>query len=190
MYNPADYAGPDLTSKTGGLSALARLYFDIAIWRRGPQDVPAVGILLPFTIAVYFLLNAALAGLGIEPARAWLEQLVVDVGFTALWYWALLALTRRRARYAQTVCAIFGYQAVLTPLSGLADFLVQRFGSDTVLQVPVYGVFFGLLLWTVIATAHILRAALERPLSLCLALSFAQLLAEELLYYVLFGPGV
>jgi hypothetical protein len=43
---------------SAALAALARLYFGLAIWRRGPQDVPAVGILLPLTIAAYVLLSA------------------------------------------------------------------------------------------------------------------------------------
>jgi hypothetical protein len=37
---------------------LALLYWRIAIWRRGPQDLPAVGILLP--LAVGHILRARL----------------------------------------------------------------------------------------------------------------------------------
>jgi hypothetical protein len=37
---------------------LALLYLRIAIWRRGPQDLAAVGILLPLTIADCVLLSA------------------------------------------------------------------------------------------------------------------------------------
>jgi hypothetical protein len=32
-----------------GMLTLVRMYFAIALSRRGPQDLPAVGILLPLT---------------------------------------------------------------------------------------------------------------------------------------------
>jgi len=56
-----------------GLFVLARMYIDIALWRHGPQDLPAVGILLPLTVSAYVLLcvvrgEAALFGLRTVPA--------------------------------------------------------------------------------------------------------------------------
>jgi hypothetical protein len=168
------------------VSALARLYFDIAIWRRGPQHVPAVGILLPFTIAVYILVNALLSGLAPGARVNWPAQLAVDVLFMCAWYWVLLALMRRPERFAQMATAIFGYQTVLAPLFALDGALMQRFGSGSTLSVAAYPLSFALLVWTVMALAHILRAALDRSLGLCLALAFTQVVAEEWLLYLLF----
>jgi hypothetical protein len=167
------------------LSALARLYFDIAVWRRGPQHVPAVGILLPFTVLVYVLVNAMLSTLAPAARVAWPAELAVDVLFMGAWYWLLLALMRRRERYLQTAAAIFGYQTVLAPLFILDGALMQRFGGDATLSIPVSILTFALLVWSVVAMAHILRAALERSLWLCLTLACVQVVAEDWLLHLL-----
>ena len=170
------------------LGALARLYFDIAIWRRGPQHVPAVGILLPFTILFYILVNASLSGLAPGVRVHWPAQLAIDVLFMCVWYWLLLVLMRRRERFVQMAAAIFGYQTVLAPLFAVDGALMQRLESSGALSMPAYLLSFALLAWTVVALAHILRAALERSLGLCLALAFTQVVAEEWLLYLLFDP--
>jgi hypothetical protein len=173
------------------LTALVRLYFDIAICRRGPQQVPAVGILLPITLIAYFLVTTALSlALPVPLSRAnRIAEVAVDVVFMALWYWGLLALGGRRERYQQTASAIFGYQLLLAPLIGLSDWLVERYGNDPTLQLPVYLLYVGVLIWTVMAMAYILRAALERPLWLCVALALSQVLAEGLVLSLLFDVG-
>ena len=61
------------------LAGLALLYWHIATWRRGPQDVPAVGILLPLTIAAYVLLSALIGELLPPVQPSWQVQLALDV---------------------------------------------------------------------------------------------------------------
>jgi hypothetical protein len=188
-------AGYALTAGSrAGVGALAQLYFDIAIWRRGPQHVPSAGILLPLTLAVYFAVNALLnallpAGPDDVATGVWTLQLCADMAFMLGWYWVLLRLFGRTARYRQTITAIFGCQIVLTPPVLVSGWLVQRYGDDAALQLPVYLGAVAVLLWTLLAVAHILRAALERTLAVTLALAFLQLLSEGLLVYALAGTG-
>jgi hypothetical protein len=47
-----------VVSPLNASARLALLYWRIAIWRRGPQDLPAEGILLPLTIAAYVPISA------------------------------------------------------------------------------------------------------------------------------------
>jgi len=163
-----------------------RLYCHIAIWRQGPQDVPAVGILLPLTIIAYVLVSA-LAGALLPPQRPdWLVQIAADVLFVAFWYWLLLVLARRPERYLQTAVALFGLQTVLAMPSIVSVWLVQRYAEDPLWQAPVYIAAVAVLIWTLVAIGHILHAALERPLGLCLILAFSQMLAEELLFLAVF----
>jgi hypothetical protein len=171
------------------LAALARLYFAIAIWRRGPQDLPAVGILLPLTIAAYVLLSCAVGALLPSLHPGWLLQVAADALFVALWYWLLLAIARRRDRYLQTATALFGLQTILAAPSMTMIWLMQRADQQASLRAPVYFAALALALWTLVAIAHILRAALERPLALCLVLALLQMLVEELLFLRIFGPG-
>jgi hypothetical protein len=172
-----------------GLAGLARLFFAIAIWRRGPQDLPAVGILLPLTIGAYVLVSA-LVGTALPPLHpGWVSQLLFDILFVALWYWLLLAIARRRTRYAQTASALFGLQTLLAAPSMVLDWLLQRLPHDDSLRLPVYVAALVLALWTLVAIGHILRAALERPLAMCLILALLQVLVEQLVFVGVSGPG-
>ena len=116
----------------------------------------------------------------------WLVQLAADVVFVAFWYWLLLLIARRPERYLQTAVALFGLQTVLAVPSIVSVWLVQRYANDTLWQAPVYIAAVGVLIWTLVAVAHILHATLERPLGLCLILAFSQMLAEELLFLAVF----
>jgi hypothetical protein len=168
------------------LFTLARMYLDIALWRRGPQDLPAVGILLPLTIAAYVLISVALGEALPALRTGWTLQVLADTAFVALWYWALLALVRRRERYLQTATALFGLQCVLAAPSIVSAWLLQRFAHDpTWLAVSYVGAIL-LLVWTVAAIGHVLRAALERALTFCVILAFTQMLVEELVFLALF----
>jgi len=171
-----------------GVARLARLYVDIALWRRGPQDLPAVGILLPLTIGAYVLVSVALGELTPQLRPGWTPQVLSDAAFLALWYWLLLALARRRERYAQTAAALFGLQTVLAGPSIVCAWLLQRFAHDPVWLTLTYIGALAVLVWTMIAIGHVLRAALERSLWLCLMLAFAQMLAEELVFLAIFDP--
>jgi hypothetical protein len=181
---------PATTSRPGAaLAALLRLYVDIALWRRGPQDVPAVGILLPLTVAAYVLLSTAI-GEALPALRpGWLLQVSGDALFVAAWYWLLLLLMQRRERYLQTATALFGLQTMLAAPSIVSVWLVQRYGEDALWQVPVFLLALALSLWTLVAIACILRASLERSLGLCLTLAFLQMLVEELVFLAIFGSG-
>lgn len=181
---------PALRPRTSvDLAALARLYFAIAIWRRGPQDLPAVGILLPLTIAAYVLLSAAVGELLPSLRPGWLLQVAADALFVASWYWLLLAIARRHERYLQTATALFGLHTVLAAPSMAVVWLLQRFSHDASLRVPVYVAALALAIWTLVAIGHILRAALERPLGFCLILALLQMLVEELVFLTIFVPG-
>jgi hypothetical protein len=169
-------------------AALARLYCGLAIWRRGPQDVPAVGILLPLTIGAYVLLSALVAGL-LPLQSALLPELAADVLFIAVWYWLVLAIAGRRERYLQTVTAIFGLQTVLAAPSIVAMWLVGRFADQSLWRTGAYLAAYAVPVWTQIAVAYILRAALERGLGLCLILAFIAMLAEVSAFAALFPTG-
>jgi hypothetical protein len=169
------------------LFTLARLYVAIALWRRGPQDLPAVGILLPLTIAAYVLISVAL-GEALPALRAgWGPQVLADTVFVGLWYWALLTLVGRRERFLQTAAALFGLQCVLAAPSILSAWLLQHFAHDQTWLAVSYGVAIVVLVWTVAAIGHVLRAALERSLTFCVILAFAQMLVEELLFLAVFS---
>ena len=151
--------------------------------------MPAVGILLPLTVSAYIVLSAVTGEL-LPPRRPrWLLEVGADVLFVAAWYWLLLALLRRRQRYRQTASALFGLQTVLAAPIIIADWLARRFATEHAWQLPISIVAIALAIWILVASAHILRAALERSLAWCLLLALAQMLIEELVLMAIFGAG-
>ena len=118
------------------MTELLRLYSQIALLRKGPQDVPAVGLLLLLTAVAYFIVNALMVLLLPLPTGPWFRALVLDVLFTLAWYWALLRVFGRGERFVQTAAAIIGYRTVLTPLSLSSEWLVRRLGENATWQLP------------------------------------------------------
>jgi hypothetical protein len=137
-----------------------RLYAQIALLRRGPQDLPASGLLLVLTVAGYLAINLVVSTL-LPPDGRWLEALLVATLFTLLWYLLLLRFTGKPERTLQTTAAVFGYQAVLTPLVDSCGWLVRRFSEDSPWQMPLMCVLLLLFAWVIAANSHIVKAALE-----------------------------
>jgi hypothetical protein len=135
----------------------------------------------------YFLVNVVVSAV-LPPALPgdWLTHLAVDIGFTLVWYFALLYLAGKPERYNQTATATFGYQAVLAPLWLAAVWLVGRFAESPALQLPVTLMVMLLLVWTVVVAAHILRSALEWTLAPAIALVILQILLGQILIFYLF----
>jgi hypothetical protein len=168
------------------LGALARLYFDIAIWRRGPAEVPGVPLLLWLTVAAYVALTALLSAVLGLPGN-WSGELAADVVFMLGWVRLLLWAAGRRERFVQTATALFGFQLILAPLSVGVQALAPAHPqvNDPQLLVLQLALLF-LQAWIVAATAHIVRDAFEWPLAAGVALVIFLLVVEILLLRVLF----
>jgi len=178
---------------------LAKLFTQIALLRRGPQDLPASTLLLVFTVIAYLAMNLLMNGLlpPLNPAGAatklkeadqgsWLAQLLLDTAFTLVWYVVLLRLAGRPERTLQTMTAVFGFQIVLAPLLFFSSWLWPQFAQDLTWRVPItlFGV--ALVVWLIAANSHIVRAALEWSGGASVALVILQILAGELLRRQLF----
>jgi hypothetical protein len=172
------------------MKELLRLFVQIALLRCGPQDVPASQFLLAATVAGYFVVNF-LAQSWLPPFPGpWLGQLVVEVAFLFVWYLLLMRLVRRPERFLQTTTAVFGFQAVLSPLLVASVWLTRRFAQDSAWQLPATLMSLALLIWIITANSHIVKAALEWSMPPSVALVILQTLAGNLLVIALFpGPG-
>jgi len=167
---------------------LLRLFTQIALLRRGPQDIPASPVLLGLTVLGYFAVNA-LVSLVLPPIPgAWLPQLGVEMLFMLAWYALLLRVAKRPERFLQTATAMFGYQLVLSPLLIASSWLIQRFPQDSVWLFPVLIIALVLAVWLIAAGGHVLKAALELTLAASVGLFILQIVAGQLALFVLFTP--
>jgi hypothetical protein len=170
------------------MQEVIRLFVQIALLRRGPQDLPASTLLLVATVIGYTLLNAVISSL-LPPANAWGAQLLVDVLFTLAWYIGMLRLLGRPERTLQTVTAVFGLQAVVSPPLVVYEWLMRRFGQDSDWQLPIVASGLVLVIWLIAALSHVVKAALEWSTAASVALVILQIAAAQLLAIAVLPAG-
>jgi hypothetical protein len=167
------------------MKELIQLFTQIALLRRGPQDLPASMLLLGMSIVGYFGINFLVSSL-MPPIKGWPAHLAVDVVFTLVWYVVLLRLAGRSERTLQTTTAVFGFQAVLSPLLVISEWLMLRFAQDTTWQLPVALIWLMLVIWVIAANSHVVKAALEWSSAASVFLVILQILAGQLVLFALF----
>jgi len=174
------------------------LFTQIALLRRGPQDLPASMLLLLLTIAGYLCVNLLMSLLlltllhttaAADGQVRWMAPLLIGTLFTLLWYVVLMRIVKRPERTLQTTTAVFGFQAVLAPLTNAFEWAMRRFGEDATWQLPVTCAGLLMVAWLIAANSHILKAALEWSNTASVALVILQMLAGGLLLLVVFAPG-
>jgi len=166
-----------------------RIFIDIVLWRRGPQDLPASSLLLWATVAAYVAVSAVQLALLGETVATWFFFVVVDPLLLAAWVWLVLRLYGRRERFVQTVSAVFGTGAVLgiglyLPL----QLIVTGLGQDPLSWLAQS---FALLLVVAFAlvTGRIIKLATDSNLFTGIAVSLTYFLVINFLVGVLRGPG-
>jgi hypothetical protein len=169
------------------MTELIRLFTQIALLRRGPQDLPASMLLLVLVVAGYLSVNFLVSS-ALPPDDHWQGPLLVDTLFTLAWYVALLKLLGRSERILQTATAVFGLQGLLSPLLIASDWLMVRFGEDALWQVPVACAGLLLIVWLVAANSQIVKAALEWSSPASVVLVVLQIFTGRVLLFALFPP--
>src|SRR5512138_971737 len=101
-----------------------KLFLEIAIWRRGPQDLPASPALLGLVAFLYAAMDVIQLHIFRLEVRSLAAYLLIDVGILMAWLWFLLALFRKRDRFLQTASAVFG-TGVLIGVLDIVMFAIQ-----------------------------------------------------------------
>lgn len=104
MYNPAAFFAAAIIE----MLRLLQTFFDIALWRKGPQDLPASHALAGLVLAIYVAIEFVGVRLfNLSPGAA-VVFICVDVLMLAAWLWLVLAFFGRRQRFIQTITAALG----------------------------------------------------------------------------------
>jgi hypothetical protein len=162
------------------MQQLVRVFWDIALFRRGPRDVPASWLLLAIVAALYVALSAVQSRLLFGPRLAIVRGLA-DLALTAAVFATALAVRRRGHRLLQTLSAMLGSGALLS-LPMIAMLVARRELADggavtlllSLLSVP-------LLVWYLFVVGHIVRQALEVPLFTGMAVAMTYVVLGYLL---------
>ena len=160
---------------------LAKAFWDIALWRKSPAQLPASVFLLVLVSTAVGLLEVLGALLPPGPSDRILTRVALSVGLPLAFIWVVLALMRRRQRFLQTGSALMGVavlaQLVLYPLGAL----LNTIGSDHLASIPLGILLFAGLIWYLLACAHIWRSALDSGLALGATISVGYLLLSIVL---------
>lgn len=162
------------------MKELLALFAQIAVSRKGPQDLPASWLLLVLTVAGYGIIRFAISTV-MPPVDQWRSHLLIEIAFTLAWYAVLLRTLGKPERFVQTATAIFGYELVLTPLFVATIYLSRQVKPDDLLYVPLALIALALAIWLIRAGSYVLKAALELPTAACVFLIILQIFAGELL---------
>jgi len=173
---------------------IVRLLLQIALLKRGPQDLPVSRTLLALTACAYAGLTALVSGL-LPPPDSTAPRtavsplpLAVEIAFTLAWYVVVLALLGRRERFLQTTSAVFGVQTLLMQPLLLSVWLMRRYGQDATWQLPIAVAGLAVVIWLIAANSHIVKAALEWSSAASVALVILQIVSGQLLLFTLFPP--
>ena len=154
---------------------LAKAFWDIALWRRSPAQLPAAIFLLALVCGAAALLETLSAFLPPASTDRLSTRIVLSVCLPLAFAWGILLLARRRQRFLQTGIALLGVgviaELVLYPIGSLIHVL----GSDRVASVPLGVLMLAGLIWYLLACANIWRAALDSRLSLGILVSVGYL---------------
>jgi hypothetical protein len=165
--------------------SLIQAVIDIALWRSGPQRLPASRFLLLCLTAFYAVVSSFQVMLFGRHFPDILLLIAIDVGVMSVWTWSLLRFFNKQQRFVQTLAAIFAVQSLLA-LVDTAARLLMLLGAGTP-RLPAVGELLSLLAFLVLV-GRILALAIDRsvvigvPLMIAIAystLALAQYVAPD-----------
>lgn len=152
---------------------LSLLFFQIAIFKKGPQDVPASPMVLRLVLPVYVAINYLILFLNGAAATA-LLQIAVDFAMIVMFCWPLLYFSGMQARFRQTLGAMIGTDIVISFFAIPAIAALNANATDL-----AYFSMLALVLWRWLVSGHILRYALDRSLFFGLGLALLYIILSS-----------
>lgn len=173
------------------MTSLLRVLLDIALWRRGPRDLPADPLLF-VAIAGAYLLTSALDAFVNYGSEQMALAACLDLGLALLLYGLALALRGRAHRFQQTLAAILGCGVLFAVPTLVLDLALQRPGAkDNPLTFLVAIAGLTTVVWYVMVVGHVLREALDLRQWQGTALAVGCVIARYLIFGRLLGiPGI
>ncbi|MGZ8217067.1 hypothetical protein [Methylomagnum sp.] len=148
---------------------LIRLFLDICLFNKGPQDTPDSTLLLWLAVAANMVMGLVLS----LPELGWGEALLqsaIAALLLAGFLWTVLTLSRNGPRFLQTAIAAFGCD---TFVSATAAPLLIWSQIDPDMKGVIGLLLMALMLWQIAVIGHILRHALSVPFIAGIGLALA-----------------
>jgi hypothetical protein len=162
-------------------------FVEIALHRRGPEQLPASQFLFAVVLATYLvvaLLTSRLLGFAVAPA----PMVFIETALQLAFIWCLLRAFERNRRFTQTACAVVGADTLINVLRWPLIFWDNALAAPaTELTLPQIFQFL-LWVWSIDISSSILARALDRPYVLAVAIVIGYVMLSVSLRVSLFPP--
>ena len=139
---------------------LIRAWFDICLFRKGPQDLPVSGFLSGLSLACYVLVSFLVASSS-SGIVAGVQLAALDVVMLIVFVSVLLYLQTKTERLGQTLSAMAGSGSLMGLFAVPLVLLVDPGLPADQLSPLLIGSWLSLLVWNIFVMAHIMRHALS-----------------------------
>lgn len=143
------------------MKSILNLYWNICLFRRGPEDVPGLSVILGITlilnILVSLVVGIAFGKLAVSFAAISLVISTATVGFLI---YTVLMLKKLEARFRQTFTAVLGTDILITLLCSPLLWLVNQREQTAGLNLPG-SVLLGLMIWDLLIKGFIYQRAFD-----------------------------
>lgn len=159
---------------------LLKLFFDISLFKKGPQDIPDSNWLLRLLIVINIFISFLIIILSSNIVDTVL-QVLLGVLLILGSSWIILYVAKKLHRYLQTACALIGTDTLISffALPAMATLI----GQGTLIAFIAIVI---LMLWHWLVTGHIFSQTLEQPFSFGLGISFLYILTAHQFMGLLF----
>lgn len=169
---------------------LLNLFFEICLFRRGPQDVPASAVLLRLSVLLYLAAGVILLAVDGSPLWQSAAKALLDFGLLAGMTWVVLRWRGHQGRFAQTLTALAGTGALLALVALPVVYWLHAGAAAGQVDALAALAWFAILIWSLAVIGHILRHALEVALAAAILLAVAYLAVSVVVVGLLFPTGV
>jgi hypothetical protein len=153
-----------------------KVFVDIVLWRRGPQDLPSSKLLVGATLAVYVLVSL-------------LQLAFVDPVLLMGWVWLVLRIFGHPERYQQSVAAVLGTSALLGLALALPAQLLIGVDEPRVTTLTAELFTIALFVVFVLVSGRIVQLATESTLFTGVAIMSTYVFVSYVLMAQLVGAG-
>jgi hypothetical protein len=151
-------------------------FLDIALWRKGPQDLPASTLLATLVLIAYMAASFVRMRLYAFDLGITLLFICIDALMLGGWLWLVLAFFARRQRFVQTITATLGVGLLVLLLDVTLRALQLTFELGPSLTLHWLMLRF---LITALVLGRIFMLALDRGLITGIALTVAIIRSQQ-----------
>ncbi|MDQ7090281.1 MAG: hypothetical protein Q9M50_06490 [Methylococcales bacterium] len=166
---------------------LLKLFFDIALLKKSPQDVPASLLLQRMIIAIYLFISILLRIISENGFKVVLE-VGVDLLFMFLFCRFILFWVGKPKRFQQMFIALLGVDALISfcAFPAIATLNTPMPEKSSFFLLGIFS-FIVLILWHWVAAGHIFHHALSKPFIIGLGVALLYLMLSYQLNALLFS---